>query len=202
MADVMFQKVHFIQNFVNLSNVSLTSQVSGAPRGDDGPVSAQRDDEAVQRYAEGFGNLLAETGWPRMSARAFAAILASEKGRLTSAELCEQLQASPAAVSGAVRYLLQMRLATREREPGSRRDVYVVQDNFWYESMMRQDRFLPRWEDVLGLLINELEPGSDAHRRVSSTLGFLAFIQEEVEGLSERWVKYKARMDADYDASR
>jgi DNA-binding transcriptional regulator GbsR (MarR family) len=164
-------------------------------------MNGQRDDEAVQRYAEGFGNLLADTGWPRMSARVFAAVLASADGRMTSAELCEQLQASPAAVSGAVRYLLQMRLATREREPGSRRDVYVVQDDFWYESMMRQDRFLPRWEDVLGQLIDVLEPGSDSHRRVSSTLGFLAFIQEEVEGLSERWVKYKAEMDATYDAS-
>ncbi|MEV6281355.1 MarR family transcriptional regulator [Kribbella sp. NPDC051770] len=163
-------------------------------------MSAQRDDEAVQRYAEGFGNLLADTGWPRMSARAFAAILSSEDGRLTSAELSEQLQASPAAISGAVRYLLQMRLASREREPGSRRDVYVVQDDFWYDSMMRQDRFLPRWEDILGQLINELEPGSSAHRRVSSTLGFLAFIQAEVDGLSERWVKYKAELDAEYDA--
>jgi DNA-binding transcriptional regulator GbsR (MarR family) len=164
-------------------------------------VSAQRDDEAVQRYAEGFGNLLADTGWPRMSARVFAAILASEDGRMTSAELCDQLQASPAAVSGAVRYLLQMRLASREREPGSRRDVYVVQDNFWYESMMRQDRFLPRWEDILGQLINVLEPGSESHRRVWSTLGFLEFIQEEVDGLSERWVKRKAELDADYGAS-
>ncbi|GAB2608700.1 GbsR/MarR family transcriptional regulator [Kribbella endophytica] len=163
-------------------------------------MNGQRDDEAVQRYAEGFGNLLADTGWPRMSARVFAAILASEDGRMTSAELCEQLQASPAAVSGAVRYLLQMRLASREREPGSRRDVYVVQDNFWYESMMRQDRFLPRWEDILGQLIKVLEPGSDSHRRVSSTLGFLEFIQEEVDGISERWVKRKNELDAAYDA--
>src|SRR4051794_40956850 len=142
MAEVMFQKVHFIQKFVNLSNVSLTCQVFRSPGGDDGVVSAQRDDEAVQRYAEQFGNLLAETGWPRMAARVFAAILGSEPGRMTAAELSEQLQASPAAISGAVRYLEQMRLASRERDPGSRRDVYVVQDDFWYQSMMRQDRFL------------------------------------------------------------
>lgn len=160
----------------------------------------ERDDEAVQRYAEQFGNLLADTGWPRMSARVFAAILASEGGRMTAAELAEQLQASPAAISGAVRYLLQMRLATREREPGSRRDAYVVQDDFWYESMMRQDRYLIRWEEILKLMLGSTGHGTQASRRVRGTLGFLDFIQEEVDGLSERWVKRKAEIDAELDA--
>lgn len=160
----------------------------------------ERDDEAVQRYAEQFGNLLADTGWPRMSARVFAAILASEDGRMTAAELADQLQASPAAVSGAVRYLLQMRLASREREPGSRRDVYVVQDDFWYESMMRQDRYLVRWEESVNQMLGSAGVGTDAHRRLQATLGFLDFIQEEVEGLSERWVKRKAEIDAELAA--
>jgi DNA-binding transcriptional regulator GbsR (MarR family) len=163
-------------------------------------VSAQRDDEAAQRYAEQFGNLLAETGWPRMAARVFAAILGSEPGRMTAAELSEQLQASPAAISGAVRYLEQMRLASRERDPGSRRDVYVVQDDFWYQSMMRQDRFLTRWEDSVRLMIEAAGEGTDTDRRLRGTLGFLKFIQEEVDGLSDRWIKRKAEIDAELDA--
>jgi DNA-binding transcriptional regulator GbsR (MarR family) len=163
-------------------------------------VSAQRDDEAVQRYAEQFGNLLAETGWPRMAARVFAAILGSERGRLTAAELSDQLQASPAAISGAVRYLLQMRLASRERDPGSRRDVYVVQDNFWYESMMRQDNFLPRWEESVKLMLEAAGEGTDTGRRLRATMGFLQFIEAEVDGLSERWIKRKAEIDAELDA--
>ncbi|WP_133981544.1 GbsR/MarR family transcriptional regulator [Kribbella voronezhensis] len=163
-------------------------------------MSAHRDDEAVQRYAEQFGNLLAETGWPRMAARVFAAILGSEQGRMTAADLSDQLQASPAAISGAVRYLLQMRLASRERDPGSRRDVYVVQDDFWYESMMRQDRFLTRWEDSVKLMLEAAGTGTDTARRLRATMGFLEFIQAEVDGLSERWVKRKAEIDAELDA--
>ncbi|WP_232828462.1 GbsR/MarR family transcriptional regulator [Kribbella monticola] len=163
-------------------------------------MSAHRDDEAVQRYAEQFGNLLAETGWPRMAARVFAAILGSEQGRMTAADLSDQLQASPAAISGAVRYLLQMRLASRERDPGSRRDVYVVQDDFWYESMMRQDRFLTRWEDSVKLMLDAAGHGTDTARRLRATMGFLEFIQAEVDGLSERWVKRKAEIDAELDA--
>jgi DNA-binding transcriptional regulator GbsR (MarR family) len=159
----------------------------------------QRDDEAVQRYAEQFGNVLAETGWPRMSARAFAAILASEEGRLTAAELSERLKASPAAISGAVNYLLQLRLATRDREPGSRRDVYVVQEDFWHQSMMSQDRGLSRWEEILQLMLQVTGTGTASDRRIRATIGFIEFIQEEVEGLSERWVKRKAEIDARLD---
>ena len=163
-------------------------------------VSAHRDDEAVKRYAEQFGNLLADTGWPRMAARVFAAILASEDGRMTAAELSDQLQASPAAVSGAVNYLLQMRLASREREPGSRRDVYVVQDDFWYQSMMRQDSQLVRWSDSLNQVLDAAGDGTAAHRRIRASLGFIEFIEEEVKGLSERWIKRKAEIDAQLDA--
>ena len=57
-----------------------------------------------------------------MPARVFAALLATDSGRLTAAELAELLQISPAAVSGAVRYLTQVGMVHREREPGSRRD--------------------------------------------------------------------------------
>jgi DNA-binding transcriptional regulator GbsR (MarR family) len=163
-------------------------------------VSAHRDDEAVKRYAEQFGNLLADTGWPRMAARVFAAILASEDGRMTAADLSDQLQASPAAVSGAVNYLLQMRLASREREPGSRRDVYVVQDDFWYQSMMRQDAQLLRWSDSLKQVLDAAGDGTAAHRRIRASLGFIEFIEEEVKGLSERWIKRKAEIDAQLDA--
>lgn len=163
-------------------------------------ASRERDEEAVQRYAEQFGNVLAETGWPRMSARAFAAILASEHGRLTAAELADRLQASPAAISGAVRYLLQLRLATRERDPGSRRDVYVVQDDFWFETMMAQDGGLVRWEDILTQMLQATGSGTEADRRIRATLGFTRFIRDEVEGLKDRWIKRKAEIDAELDA--
>jgi DNA-binding transcriptional regulator GbsR (MarR family) len=168
---------------------------------DDEAVNAprQRDDEAVRRYAEQFGNVLADSGWPRMSARVFTAILASEEGRMTAAELAERLQASPAAISGAVRYLLQLRLATRERDPGSRRDVYVVQDDFWFESMMRQDRALVRWEEILEQILLAVGTDNAASKRIKGTLAFTEFIQQEVIGLSERWQKRRAELDAELD---
>jgi predicted transcriptional regulator len=163
-------------------------------------VSAHRDDDAVKRYTEQFGNLLAETGWPRMAGRVFAAILSSVDGRMTAAELSEQLQASPAAVSGAVNYLLQLRLATREREPGSRRDVYVVQDDAWYQTMMTEDVSLSRWSVSLRKVLDAAGDNTDAHRRIRISLAFIDFVSEEVKGLSERWMKRKTELDAEMDA--
>ncbi|MFB6725311.1 GbsR/MarR family transcriptional regulator [Kribbella sp. NPDC056345] len=163
-------------------------------------MSAQRDDEAVRRYAEQFGNLLADTGWPRMAGRVFSAILASEEGRMTAAELSEQLQASPAAVSGAVNYLLQLRLATREREPGGRRDVYVVQDDSWYQTMMTENQALTRWSTSLRQVLEHAGDGTPAHHRVRITLGFFEFLTEEVKGLSDRWVVRRAELDAEIAA--
>ena len=102
------------------------------------------DDAA--RFVERFGAMLEEGGVPRMPARVFAALLATDSGRLTAAELAEQLRISPAAVSGAVRYLIQVGLVTREREPGSRRDVYALHHDLWYEAIVNREPLLARWE--------------------------------------------------------
>ena len=73
---------------------------------------------------------------PRLPARVFAALLADDDGRMTAAELGEVLAVSPAAVSGAVRYLETMRMIHREREPGSRRDVLRRADDAWHDVMI------------------------------------------------------------------
>ena len=101
---------------------------------------AGRDEEAVRRFIERFALDLSEAGMARMPARVFAAILSAEDGRCTAAELAELLGVSPAAVSGAVRYLLQVQLVSREREPGERRDHYRTSTDSWYEAMAQARR--------------------------------------------------------------
>ena len=68
----------------------------------------QGDRLAPQQTTEGFASVLAESGLPRMPARVFTALLFCDAGGLTSAELTELLSVSPAAISGAVRYLSQL----------------------------------------------------------------------------------------------
>src|SRR5258708_34464704 len=104
----------------------------------------QRDDEAVRRFIEDFASALAEMGVPRMQARVFVALLTSDAGRLTAAELAAQLRASPAAMSGAVRYLIQIGLVRREGEPGSRRHYYRGPDDVWDELITLRNRAMAR----------------------------------------------------------
>src|SRR5258708_18655739 len=109
----------------------------------------ERDHKAVRRFIEDFASALTEMGVPRMPARVFVALLTSDSGRLTAAELADQLSASPAAMSGAVRYLLQVGLIRREGEPGSRRHYYRVPDDVWDELITIRNRAMARWTAVL-----------------------------------------------------
>ena len=146
----------------------------------------ERDPEAVSRFVEHFAAQLVEAGVPRMPARVFGALLASDTGTLTSAELGEQLRISPAAVSGAVRYLAQVHLVSREREPGSRRERYRVHSDQWYEALTSREAIIKRWEDALREGVASLGAGTPAGARLAETLAFFEFFAQDVAGMMER----------------
>src|ERR1700730_19198199 len=81
---------------------------------------------SLPEFIEKFAAVLSLAGFPAMPARVFVALLVTDAGRLTAAELADLLQISPAAVSGAVRYLGGLGLVDKERVPGSRRACYRV----------------------------------------------------------------------------
>jgi predicted transcriptional regulator len=147
----------------------------------------ERDDEAVSRFVERFAMTLEESGVPRMPARVFVTLLATDSGALTAADLAERLQVSPAAISGAVRYLIQVDLITRERDPGSRRDRYRVFDDAWYEATVRRERLLLRWEDSAREGVAALGPDTPAGLRMVETVAFFEFLRREMAALQERW---------------
>lgn len=150
------------------------------------------NEEQVSRFVERFAAELTEAGMQRMASRVFAALLASESGSLTSAELSEQLRISPAAVSGAIRYLNQVGMVSREREPGSRRDRYVLHNELWYETFTRRDQILTRWEAILREGAGTLGPDSAAGARVAETAEFFEFLQKEMHRMLDRWREHRA----------
>lgn len=141
----------------------------------------------VSGFVERFAAVLVESGVPRMPARVFAALLADDAGRMTAAGLAERLQVSPAAISGAIRYLTQTGLVSREREPGSRRDVYRLHDDEWYEAIVRREPLLPRWERALRDGVAAVGADTPAGRRLTESAAFFAFLQEELPAMLERW---------------
>ncbi|WP_245997458.1 GbsR/MarR family transcriptional regulator [Streptomyces armeniacus] len=146
-------------------------------------------DDRVSQFVERFAGDLTEAGMQRMAARVFACLLASERGALSSAELSERLQCSPAAVSGAVRYLSQVHMISREREPGSRRESYRLHQDIWYETFTNRDALLSRWTATLRSGAESLGTDTPAGRRVQETTEFFDYLKDELGSLLERWRK-------------
>jgi len=156
-----------------------------------------RDKEAVMRFVERCALTLTEAGIPRMPARVFVVLLVSDDGRRTAAELAEMLKVSPAAVSNAVRYLQQVRLAVREREPGERRDHYRLYNDTWYEAVTQRDEMLRRWQEDMRGGIEAVGADTPAGRRLEETRRFYAFLLDEMPRLMERWRKVRSESAAD-----
>jgi len=148
---------------------------------------AGRDEEAVRRFIERFALDLTESGMARMPARVFAALLADDDGRLTAAELADLLQVSPASISGAVRYLTQLRMASREREPGERVDHYQVSSDMWYEVVARRDQLLARWEQDLQDGIKAVGPDTPAGARLGENRQYFEFLRHEGPRVMAKW---------------
>jgi DNA-binding transcriptional regulator GbsR (MarR family) len=153
---------------------------------------AQRDDQAVRQFIERFASLLADSGMPRMPARIFAALLSSDTSRLTAEELAALLQVSPAAVSGGVRYLVQVGLVSREAQAGSRRHVYRMPDNVWHEVLRVRDRIMTRWMDAMREGSEVLGPDTPAGARLAESALYFQFVSKELPALLDRWAEYKA----------
>jgi DNA-binding MarR family transcriptional regulator len=140
-----------------------------------------------EQFVERMGGALTAAGVARLPSRIFSALLIDEDGRMTAAELAETLQVSPGAVSGAVRYLDGVGMIRRERERGSRRDIFVVDDDAWHNTMLRADQYYAPMQAALDRALGDLSPGDPAYRRLRLSREFLTFILEEMASLHERW---------------
>jgi len=123
----------------------------------------------------------------RLPARIFAALLVDDDGRMTAAELAERLEVSPAAVSGAMKYLDGVGMVHRERERGSRRDIFVVDDDAWHDMMTRGDQIYAPMLAALDRALAALPEDDPAYRRLRLSREFMAFVLDEVGSLTDRW---------------
>lgn len=154
--------------------------------------------EELLRFVERFALILAENGIPRMSARVFAYVLADDADRYTAAELAAGLRVSPAAISGAVRFLVSTGLLDREREPGARADTYRIYDDDVWGAIARQRLpIVNRWAEAISEGLHLLEEGSPGWRRMRETQEYFRWLSEEMEDLMDRWAKRRRELVLD-----
>ena len=143
-------------------------------------------------YIERFAAVLVAAGFPPMPARVFVALLVTDAGRLTAAELAAMLRISPAAVSGAVRYLIQLGLVHKERVPGSRRDYYRMPGTMWDDLIRMRDQVMGRWTTLVREGIDLVGADTPAGERMAEQAAFLEFATKELSEILTRWQKYRA----------
>ncbi|MDQ3326346.1 MAG: MarR family transcriptional regulator [Actinomycetota bacterium] len=149
-------------------------------------------DERLLRFVERFALVFTESGVPRMPARVFAYVLADDADRYTAGELAAGLRVSPAAISGAVRYLVQVGLLGREREPGTRSDVYRIYDeDVWSRIYAQQATVLEQYEAAAADGVRTLGLDRPGGRRLEETRAFFEFMRADLPALMERWREHR-----------
>ena len=157
--------------------------------GDPGQSTGPKD--PLFDYTERFSAVLVAAGFPPMPARVFVALLVADSGRLSAAELAGMLQISPAAVSGAVRYLIQLGLVHKERVPGSRRDYYRMPGSMWDSLIRSRDQVMTRWTALVREGIDLVGPDSPAGERLAEQADFLEFTSKELSAVLDRWERHR-----------
>ncbi len=156
-------------------------------------MSAQDRSSGVETFVERFGSSLAAAGMARLPSRVFARLLADDDGRMTAAELAEALEVSAAAISGAVRYLQQVHMIHRERERGSRRDVYVVAEDAWHDAMINSAQTYGPMRAIIAEGVEAVGGrGTSAGDRLAMSAEFLEFLTTEMAQIARNWEKRRA----------
>jgi DNA-binding transcriptional regulator GbsR (MarR family) len=146
-------------------------------------VSADEADELLS----GAAAELAHNGFPALPARVVMALTATEEGRMTADELATRLSVSPAAVSGAVRYLATLGFLRIGSLPGSRRHVYTLPHTPWYTATLARPGIYRNLIDLLTSASGGMREESAARLRIEEMVDFFRFFERRMPQLLEEW---------------
>lgn len=149
------------------------------------PQPHGRDAEAVREYEELLTTILMQSGLPKMMARVMACLYTTDAGSLTASELAQRLQVSPPSISKAIAFLEGLELVRRERDE-RRRERYIVDNDLWYQSMIRSARDNAQFVEVARQGVGILGPGTPAAARLESAARFLDFVSESLIRAAEQ----------------
>ena len=145
------------------------------------------------QFVERASSELAAQGFPRMPARVLMALTATDDGKATAEELATRLQASPAAISGAVKYLGVVGFVRNTTIPGTRKHVYSLGDTPWYATSFTRGEVYTQIENAMRAPLEELprdeaEKRARAITRIEEVADFFAFMRRRLPGLLDEWL--------------
>ncbi|CAM3313073.1 helix-turn-helix domain-containing protein [Kibdelosporangium persicum] len=146
-----------------------------------------RDPQAVDAFSEEFIDLAVKMGLPRMTAKVLGCLYTTDSGSITAAELVHRLRVSPASISAAVKSLEEQELITRVRDPGQRRDRYVIDDDVWYRAMLASARINATMAEKARQGAEILGATTPAGQRLRDVGEFLERVYEDSVRAAEHW---------------
>ena len=155
------------------------------------------DDHAGTEAAEQAAAMLTAVGMPRMPARVMMALAGSPDEGYTAAELADRLGVSAAAVSGAVRYLVSMRLIHRLSRPGDRRDRYDLAEDSWSGMITANAPLYGTLAASLDRIADENPAAPASAARARDIADFLRYLAERMPQLAAEWRAGRDALDAD-----
>jgi hypothetical protein len=132
-----------------------------------------------------FTILLMQQVLPKMMARVLTCLLTTDAGSLTSYQLVQRLQVSPASISKAIAFLESQGLIRRERDE-RRRERYLVDDDVWYRSMIATARANAQLAQTARQGIAILGPDTPAAARLENIARFIDFVGESITRAAEQ----------------
>jgi DNA-binding transcriptional regulator GbsR (MarR family) len=158
--------------------------------------------ENLMRAVERFGQSLERAGMPRMASRVFAYVLAEDRESYTARELAEGLQVSPAAISGAVGYLVNTRLLVKERAVGRRGDLFrTPEGDVWATFINAEVSLLEHFVTAVDEAIEMLDDDGPGAHRLQETRDFFAFVEQDLAAMVDRWQAHRAALSGDRSAT-
>jgi DNA-binding transcriptional regulator GbsR (MarR family) len=145
---------------------------------------SNKENKNERRFVEDVARLLTPWGVPPVAARLYGYLLLCARP-VSLDQITEDLGISKSSASVAARLLESYRLAHRHSEPGTKRALYVVADD--YEAMVQQQNSL------LDSLSEQLTAGSEiaasdvATARLEEMAEFYRVMRGAMEDAMSRW---------------
>jgi len=156
-------------------------------------VDQRKRAEEQRRLVEEFGLLYEQMGGTRMAGRVSGYLLTSDPPIQSLTQIAGALGVSKAAVSGAVRVLLQFGVVELVGEPGQRGDFYRALPG-QMDSMLRLDhvRTLHALLDRALASVADEDQTHSNYALMHDLRNFSVFLETEIPGVIARWQRHKA----------
>jgi DNA-binding transcriptional regulator GbsR (MarR family) len=145
------------------------------------------DPRIVDEVTAQSTELMVQAGLPHMMARVLAALMTTDGGSLTSAQLVRRLHVSPASISKAVGYLKNQELIRRERDPHSRAERYVIDDDVLSQSIMASARNQMQIAAACKIGAEKLGTNTPAGARLENMSQFLLHVIDDLVRSVQHW---------------